>query len=51
MKVNNSYCLIIDIKNTIFTLNIKVRQPQGKANKLFLTMKKPISRYVTANNQ
>jgi len=25
MKVNNSYCLVIDIKNTIFTLDIKVR--------------------------
>jgi len=24
MKVNNSYCLIINIKNTIFTTNIKI---------------------------
>ena len=35
MKVNNSYYLLIKIKSTIFTSNIKVNQRAGNENGIF----------------
>jgi len=51
MKVNNSNNLVIDIKNTIFTLDIKVRCSSEKAKKLILKRKYPIYRSVSSYNQ
>jgi hypothetical protein len=37
MKVNDSYCLIIDIKSTTFALNIKVSSLSGRGNAFLKT--------------